>query len=87
MLGVVVLAPLSLGAALGGVVLAGSGMAVGHEPAQPQPVGWITTCFFIAGLLFVWWIACIVIVWRRVRREGMDEPIPRATIVDRREHH
>ena len=89
-LGVVVLAPLALGAALAGAYLAASGAGLREGPAPPEPVGWITACFFLAGLLFLWWIACIVLVWRRVRRERIDaakEPIPRATIVDRGEHH
>jgi hypothetical protein len=78
-LGVVFLAPVALGLAIVGLVVG----ATGHGLREHGPThdGWMATCFVAAGLVLVWWLACIVRVWTTRERDG--EPIPRAKAIER----
>ena len=74
--GVVFLAPVALGLAIVGLVVGIEGQ--GLREHNPTHTGWMATCFVAAGLVFIWWVACIVRVW--TTRERDDEPIPRAKV-------
>jgi hypothetical protein len=86
-IGVVFLAPVALGMAIVGfrVALSNVSLLGEHGPTDehgPTHGGWVLTCFVAAGLLFVWWVACIVRVWTTRARD--DEPIPQAKTIERR---
>lgn len=85
-IGVVFLAPVALGIAIVGlrVGLSNVSLLSEHGPTDdhgPTHGGWVLTCFVAAGLLFIWWVVCIVRVW--ATRERDDEPIPQAKTIER----
>jgi len=81
--GVVFLAPLALGVVILGVVVTASGSGLReHGPTPARDTWMMMACLVVAGLLFIWWIACIVRVW--MTRERDHESIPRAKTVERR---
>ena len=78
-IGVVFLAPVALGITIAGLVVGVEGN--GLREHGPTNDGWMATCFVAGGLVFIWWLACIVRVW--TTRERDEEPIPRAKTLKR----
>ncbi|MDB4963446.1 MAG: hypothetical protein JWP01_3445 [Myxococcales bacterium] len=71
------LAPSALGIAILGIVVGTNGRALReHGPTNDK---WVVTCFIVAALLFLGWLACIVRVWTTRGRD--DEPIPPAKTI------
>jgi hypothetical protein len=91
MVGVVILAPLGLGIAGLGLIL-GFASAGGTTAARSSTAAdnspWPVVLFVVAGLVLLWWLACMVkvvmtLVRGRDAAEGDDEAVPRARVHER----